>query len=76
MQSDIKDVLKVSRRAMLDCAPLTTGEDGTGYFIRNGANGHWLSLIRKTPRAAWKNAAERMKAGDGEQLELPRKNIV
>jgi hypothetical protein len=72
MDSEVKAVMKMARRAMLDCAPYAPGEDGTGYFIRNGANGHWLSQLRKTPRAAWKNAADRMRSAADDQLELPR----
>jgi hypothetical protein len=46
--------------ARVDCCPYEAGEDGTGYFIRIGMNGHWLSKVRKTPHAAWLNAKIRI----------------
>ena len=48
--------------ATLDTCPYDAGENGTGYFIRNGHGGAWLSKVRKTPRAAWDNAGERIRA--------------
>ncbi len=67
----IQLVKTLAPNARLDCCPYESGEDGTGYFIRTGPGGHWLSKVRKTPKAAWSNAAQRLHAtGD----DLPCKN--
>lgn len=66
----VQYVKSLAHHARLDCCPYDNGEGGTGFFIRLGQNGHWLSKVRKTPRAAWSNAAHRMRARSPEQLEL------
>ena len=58
----IRMVRDIAPQARLDCCPYEGGDDGTGYFVRIGAYGHWLSKVRKTPRAAWANAASRVRA--------------
>jgi hypothetical protein len=67
MLEDIQLVKTLAPNARLDCCPFENGEDGTGYFIRVGIGGHWLSKVRKNPRAAWANAAQRMRAKSTEQ---------
>ena len=62
MLDAIRMVRDIAPQARLDCCPYEGGDDGTGYFIRIGTNGHWLSKVRKTPRAAWANAASRVRA--------------
>ena len=70
MLDAIRTVKDLAPNARLDCCPYDGGEDGTGYFIRVGIGGHWLSKVRKTPRAAWANAAQRMRAKSAEQMHL------
>ena len=62
MLNAIRMVRDIAPQARLDCCPYEGGDDGTGYFVRIGAYGHWLSKVRKTPRAAWANAASRVRA--------------
>lgn len=71
MLQSIQDVKELAPNARLDCCPYDGGEDGTGYFIRVGIGGHWLSKVRKTPRAAWANAAQRVRAKSPDQLRTP-----
>lgn len=61
MLEAIRSTKEIAPQACLDCCPFDGGDDGTGYFIRIGARGHWLSKVRKTPRAAWANAAQRLR---------------
>ena len=51
MLDAIRMVRDIAPQARLDCCPYEGGDDGTGYFVRIGTNGHWLSKVRKTPRA-------------------------
>lgn len=69
MLEAIQLVKTLAPNARLDCCPYQDGEDGTGFFIRVGIGGHWLSKVRKTPRAAWANAAQRMRAKSTEPSE-------
>ena len=62
MLEAIQLVKTLAPQATLDTCPYDDGEDATGYFIRIGARGHWLSKVRKTPRAAWANAAQRLRS--------------
>jgi hypothetical protein len=71
MLEAIQLVKTLAPNARLDCCPYEGGEDGTGFFIRVGIGGHWLSKVRKNPRAAWANAAQRMRAKSTEQQPLP-----
>lgn len=71
MLETIQLVKTLAPNAHLDCCPFENGEDGTGFFIRVGLSGHWLSKVRKNPRAAWANAAQRMRAKSDEP---PSKN--
>ena len=61
MADAITYVRSLVHNARVDCCPYEEGEDGTGYFIRIGMYGHWLSKVRKHPRAAWANAAQRLR---------------
>lgn len=61
MLEAIRIVRDIAPNARLDCCPYDGGDDGTGYFIRIGISGHWISRVRKTPRAAWANAASRVR---------------
>jgi hypothetical protein len=70
MLDAIRSVKELAPQARLDCCPYESGEDGTGFFIRIGAAGHWLSKVRKTPRAAWANAAQRLRAKSPTELSL------
>ena len=69
MLEAIQLVKTLAPNARLDCCPYQDGEDGTCFFIRVGIGGHWLSKVRKTPRAAWANAAQRMRAKSAEPSE-------
>ncbi len=60
MSEAVAAVKAIAPNARLDCCPYDQGEEGTGYFIRIGMAGHWLSKVRKTPRAAWANAYARV----------------
>lgn len=62
MLDAIRLVRTAAPHATLDTCPYDQGNDGIGYFIRIGARGYWLSKVRKTPRAAWANAAQRMRS--------------
>jgi hypothetical protein len=70
MLEAIQLVKTLAPNARLDCCPYEGGEDGTGFFIRVGIGGHWLSKVRKHPRAAWANAAQRLLARSPEQQTL------
>ncbi len=69
VQASIRLVRELAPTARLDCCPYPGGVDGTGYFIRIGPSGHWLSAVRKTPRGAWANAVQRLRAKSPELLE-------
>ena len=66
MLETIQLVRMLAPNARLDCCPYEGGEDGTGYFVRLGVAGHWLSKVRKNPHAAWANAAQRLRARSDE----------
>ena len=70
MHDTIRMVREIAPNARLDCCPYDSGEEGTGYFIRIGVGGHWISRVRKTPRAAWANAASRVRAKSSDQPSL------
>lgn len=70
MLEAIQLVKQYAPTARLDTCPYDGGEDATGYFIRIGPNGHWISHVRKSPRAAWAAAAQRMRT-QRELHELP-----
>ncbi len=70
MLESIRLVKDIAPQARLDCCPYDGGEDSTGYFVRIGPSGHWLSKVRKTPRAAWANAASRLRAKTPGQLAV------
>lgn len=75
MDDLIRQVRNIAPNARLDCCPYTGGEDGNGFFIRLGMAGHWLSLVRKTPRGAWSNAAARLQAPAIEPPRAPRADL-
>ena len=62
MHDSIKLVKELAPSARLDTCPFDDGDNGTGFFVRIGHSGHWLSKVRKHPRAAWADAARRMRA--------------
>ena len=67
MLDAIKLVKEIVPTARLDCCPFDNGVNGTGYFIRIGMNGHWLSKVRRHPRAAWAYAAHWLSKDEGDQ---------
>lgn len=60
-------------RAKLDTCPYRDGDNGIGWFIRNGTAGHFISDVRKTPKGAWSNAAAklRIQLGDKTLIDGP-----
>jgi hypothetical protein len=54
-----KQIVKSAEpKAMLDYYELLRGADKPCWFIRKGIQGHALSDICASPKAAWKNAAD------------------
>lgn len=54
-------------RAKLDTCPYRDGENGIGWFVRNGTGGHFISDVRKTPKGAWTSAATKLRAELGDK---------
>jgi hypothetical protein len=67
MLKSIRKVREIAPQARLDCCPYDQGDNGTGFFVRNGPMGHWLSKVRKSPLRAWDNAAERLQAATADE---------
>lgn len=76
MHEAVRLVKDLAPNARLDCCPHPAAEDGTGYFIRIGSGGPWISLVRTTARAAWANAAARLRAKAVTAPQLTRRDVM
>ena len=72
MFESIQKVRSVATNARLDCCPYDGDSNKTGFFIRLGPNGPWLSNVRRSAQAAWRNAEQRLNHRDSpDPDELP-----
>jgi hypothetical protein len=76
MFEPMEEVRVLAPTARLDTCPYDGDSNKTAYFIRIGPNGHWLSNARKSPRAAWHNAAHRLRHEPTDETHAPRLPIL
>ena len=73
MYDSIQKVRSIATNARLDCCPYDGDSNKTGFFIRLGPTGPWLSNVRRSAQAAWKNAEHRLNhrdSPDADELTL------
>ena len=72
MFEPMTEVLNIVRNARVDTCPYDGNSNKTGFFIRIGPGGAWLSNVRRSPIAAWRSAAQRMRQPPYDEVEEPR----
>ena len=60
MFESIQKVRSIATNARLDCCPYDGDSNKTGFFIRLGPTGPWLSNVRRSAQSAWRNAEQRL----------------
>ncbi len=72
MYDSMIKVRNIAPNARLDCCPYDGDSNKTGFFIRLGPSGTWLSNVRRSAQAAWRNAENRLAHRDSpDPDELP-----